>query len=232
MNDTHQNWDLASVDDLLNPAPLSLEMGITRLNDGRLVVAARTDMVGCSGAMFDWWFKFFSTTEHLKWWHPSEHIAHYGWDSHWEKGKNFIGATVHAEEGLGNKIAPLPARIKFHQPEDFFDAERLLQARHQGWLSAAVCGCISFGHDIALDEKGDPTGGRMIHVVRDTSWGCVLRSRFILGETADVEARSVPDDVGLGLMQHAHCEFSSLSRLLPSLYYGENASTVEPPNYW
>ncbi|MCZ4061505.1 hydrolase [Pantoea sp. LMR881] len=207
-------------------------MGISRLKDGRLVVAARTDMTGCTGDMFDWWFKFFSTTEHLKWWHPSEHKAHYGWDSHWKKGQNYIGATIYAEEGLGTKIAPIPAKIRFHAAEDFFSTERLMYAREQRWISTAVCGCIGFGQSITLDGKGDPIDGRMIHLIRDTGWGCVLRSRFILGETTNTDANPVADEIGLGLMQHAHCEFTSLSRLLPSLYYGENAATVEPPNYW
>ena len=232
MKNTQESWDMYSINDLLNPAPLALEMGIKRLRDGRLVVASRTDMPGCNGAMFDWWFKYFSTTEHLKWWHPSEHKAHYGWDSHWIKGENFIGATVHAEESLGGKIEPLPAKIKFHAAEDFFSTEHLIQAKAQKWLSSAVCGCIGFGQSITLDSKGDPIDGRMIHLVRDTSWGCVLRSRFILGETTETDCKPISDDIGLGLMQHAHCEFTSLSRLLPSLYYGENASTVVPPNYW
>ena len=70
----------ADMDSLLDPAPLRLETGIARLPGGGLVVAARTDLHGCKGRMFDWWFKFFQTTQHIKWWHPQDHVEHRGWD--------------------------------------------------------------------------------------------------------------------------------------------------------
>ncbi|MDU6434468.1 MAG: hydrolase [Pantoea sp.] len=229
---TDASWDLDRVDILLNPAPLRLEMGISRTADNRLVVAARTDMPGCSGKMLEWWFTYFHTTEHLKWWHPADHKAHYGWDDAWVEGKNFIGATVHAEEALA-AVSPVSAKIKFHHPEDFFTAEKIQEARSKGWLSGAVCGCIGFGTDITLDESGDPLGGRMVHLVRDTTWGCVLRSRFILGENMAGKGESVEDEIGFGLLQHCHCEFTSLSKILPSLYYAENTGeNVQPPEWW
>jgi len=45
----------------------------------------------------------------------------------------------------------------------------------------------------------------------------VLRSRFVLG---------------LGLLRHCYTEFSFLSRLLPSLYYGERANGEAVPLPW
>ena len=48
--------------DLLDPAPMHLETGIQRREDGTMLVAVRTDLHGCKGRMLDWWFTFFETT--------------------------------------------------------------------------------------------------------------------------------------------------------------------------
>ena len=40
--------------DLLDPAPMRLETGIQRREDGTLLVAVRTDLHGCKGRMLDW----------------------------------------------------------------------------------------------------------------------------------------------------------------------------------
>lgn len=92
---------LSAIDTLLNPKPLHLETGITRLGNGTLVVAVRTDLHGCKGRMLDWWFMFFETTQHIDWWHPQDHVSHNGWDDKWQRGKSYIGATIRAEEKLG-----------------------------------------------------------------------------------------------------------------------------------
>ncbi|MCM2995132.1 hydrolase, partial [Stenotrophomonas maltophilia] len=76
---------------------------------------------------------------------------------------------------------------------------------------------IGFGDHVRLDVQGDPCDGQMLHVARDTPFGCVLRSRFVLG---------------LGLLRHCYTEFSFLSRLLPSLYYGERANGEAVPLPW
>ena len=62
--------------DLLDPAPMHLETGIQRREDGTLLVAVRTDLHGCKGRMLDWWFTFFETTQHIRWWHPVDHVEH------------------------------------------------------------------------------------------------------------------------------------------------------------
>ena len=51
--DTHapRQPHLADLQPLLDPAPLRLETGITRLDNGLLVVAVRTDLHGCKGRM-------------------------------------------------------------------------------------------------------------------------------------------------------------------------------------
>ncbi|MFD2232373.1 DAPG hydrolase family protein [Phaeospirillum tilakii] len=222
---------MAYIDDLLDPAPLRLETGLSRLESGALVVAVRTDLHGCKGRMLDWWFKQFDTDQHLNWWHPLDHVAHHGWDQHWRKGKSYVGATIRAVEALGD-IPPVPAIIKFHQPTEIFAEEAYRQAIANQDVSTVVYARIGFGAAVALDANGDPTDGQMVHVVRDTSYGAVLRSRFILGQNAGATGHPLPDAIGFGLLQHCHTEFRYLSKLLPSLYWGDQANRDEVPLLW
>ncbi|MBP2310668.1 hydrolase [Azospirillum melinis] len=222
---------ITHIDDLLNPAPVRLETGISRLESGALVVAVRTDLHGCKGRMLDWWFKQFDTTRHLHWWHPLDHVEHRGWDRHWRKGENYIGATIRAVEALGD-IPPVSAVIKFHDPAELFAPEAYRMAVAGGRVSAAVYARIGFGDDVALDADGDPLDGQMVHVARDTSYGAVLRSRFILGQTGKAAGHELPDAIGFGLLQHCYTEFSYLAKLLPSLYWGDRANRGDVPLLW
>ena len=66
------------VEALLSPTPLPLETGYERLASGALHVAVRTDMRGCSGEMFEWWFRWRCDTQKYIWWHPVDHVFS-GW---------------------------------------------------------------------------------------------------------------------------------------------------------
>lgn len=221
----------ADMDSLLDPAPLRLETGIARLPGGGLVVATRTDLHGCKGRMLDWWFKFFQTTQHIKWWHPHDHVEHRGWDNAWRRGESYIGASIHAVESLAD-LPPVAARLKFHAPQEAFDAARLRAAHGNQDVSAAIYARIGFGDHIQLDADGDPRDGQMIHLARDTPFGCVLRSRFYLGLSSPRPQEDVPDVLGLNLLRHCYTEFTYLSRLLPSIYYGEHANGEAAPLPW
>ena len=221
---------LAYPDAFLSSAPLPLETGIQRMPGGELLVACRTDMDGCKGPMLDWWFKYFDTSEHLRWWHPSEHKEQIGWDDKRIRGRSYIGATTRAVQGLG-AIPPAPAVLKFHDPREFFSGDAVDRACAKGDVSAIVCATIGLGEHSRLDPDGDPLDGLMVHVMRDTTYGAVLRSRFLLGLDSAHTGRPVPDFVGLGLMQHCYCEYTYLSRVLPSLYYGD-PKNGEAPVLW
>jgi hypothetical protein len=54
-----------------------------------------------------------------------------------DKNKNYIGATIHATESLGD-IPPVPATIKFHDPAEVFDPETLKKAYADGSVSAVI----------------------------------------------------------------------------------------------
>lgn len=208
--------------DLLDPSPMRLETGIQRLDDGNLLVAVRTDLHGCKGRMIDWWFTFFETTQHIKWWHPVDHVEHQGWDDKWKRGESYYGASIHAVESLA-EIPPIPAQLKFHDPASIFGTQAVEKAMADQCVSAIIAARIGFGKHIALDKHGDPFDGQMLHVVRDTPFGCVLRSRFILG-ISNEDPQDPSDDTGLALMRHCYTEFTFLARFLPSLYFGEKAN--------
>ncbi|QOT79482.1 DAPG hydrolase family protein [Cupriavidus basilensis] len=216
---------------LLDPSPMMIETGVQRLESGALMVAVRTDLHGCKGRMFDWWFKFFDTTQHIKWWHPVDHVEHRGWDDKWRKGENYYGASIHAVESLA-EIPPVAAKLKFHDPATIFDPMKLKQALSDAHVSAVVAARIGFGEHVQLDDSGDPLNGQMLHVARDTDWGCVLRSRFVLGLDDQSTGSGPTDAMGLALMRHCYTEFTFLSRFLPSLYFGERANGEVVPLPW
>ena len=61
---------------LLQPGYLPLENGFTTLGDGQTMVAVRTNMPGCTGAMFEWWMGWHTVeAERYKLWHPRDHVA-------------------------------------------------------------------------------------------------------------------------------------------------------------
>ncbi len=128
-------WGVNDINELLRPQPLRLEMGLTRSTDGLLTVAIRTDLHGCKGRMLDWWFTFFETTQHIRWWHPHDHVEHRGWDHHWKRGERYVGASIDAVEWLA-ELPPVAARLKFHAAEEVFAPQPLHEARETQALSA------------------------------------------------------------------------------------------------
>ena len=202
---------LADANDLLEPGHLELESGYRRLPDGQLHVAAWTTLLGCSGAMVEWWFGFIETTEHYKWWHPRDHVW-CAWDGERGTGR-YVGGTHRVHETIGGELQKL--RIHFRDPSEYLDVARFEAAD----VSAAVCGRVG-----ALDAP--VWAGHLIHLVRDTHYGCEMRSRFWLGDfdppeiasDAAARAQAFPDAAGEGLLRHCHEEMSYLAGFLPGLY--------------
>lgn len=224
-----QSYELKDVAPrLLDPAPLSLEMGVVRLGSGVLHVAARTDMFECSGKMFEWWFRFACDTEQYAWWHPLDHG-----ESRWMETspQTHIGSTHLVTERLGPDAPFEEIHINFVDPAELFGNAHQ-DALERGDVSFVVAAQVGFGAEPVRDERGRPNMARMAHIARDTPWGMVLRSRFWLGEGTGappgVLREMVPDQIGLGLLHHAHTEFKYLSRILPPLYAAETKETTVP----
>lgn len=222
--------ELEEVDRLLNPDPMALEMGIERLPSGTLHVAARTDMHGCAGRMLQWWFGWLETTQHYVWWHPGDHVSS-AWEN-WSPGR-YIGAVHVVDERLGGEEV-LSLNIQFREPAELLSRAGLDAAFESGAVTGLVCGRVGVGKQAPRDDHGRMLGGRLFHVARDTSFGCVLRSHFFLGVDLPAEERraAVPDEMGLGLLKHAYSEFFVLSRFLPSLFHAESREREPAPLPW
>ena len=227
--------NLSEVSRLLDPSPMPLETGYERLADGILHVCTRTDMHGCTGKMFEWWFQFRPDTSRYKWWHPIDHGP-----SNWAKAQE--GTHISSEHIVEEKIAFLPMRpliIQFRDPSEFFDMDHFNSALSEGKISGAVVGRTGRGHTPPRQEDGALLGGRLLHIPRDTEWGCVLRSHFFSGQDLPAAGMSpeqvreeIPDEVGQALVQHAYEEFTFLSRILPALYAAENHPEIPVSRPW
>jgi hypothetical protein len=226
--------ELSEVSALLQPAPMSLETGYERFANGVLHVACRTDLHGCSGAMFEWWFRSRPDTQQYIWWHPIDHVS-----SHWREARDGTPVgSIHIVEEYFSGLPSQKLSIQFREPGEFFDARAYTQARTERRVSAAICACIAASHEPQRGADGKILGGRLLHIGRDTPWGCALRSHFYLGQDLPglgLDAAKIeeifPDVFGRALLQHCYDEFTFLSRFLPSLYIAENRSTekITPP---
>lgn len=214
----------ASIDRLLDPAPLPLEMGYERLQSGVLHVACRTDLQRCSGEMFEWWFRSRPDTPRYRWWHPLDHLS-----SEWLEGRDgtYVG-SIHKVEESFNGTPAKQLLIQFCEPGEFFSAAALVASR----ASALVCARGGESWNAPRNAAGQVMGSRLFHVGRDTDWGLVLRSHFYLGwdlpaigKSREQIVQMIPDATAPALLAHCYNEFSFLSRFLPSLFVAENRAT-------
>ncbi|CAN7374632.1 hydrolase [Trinickia sp. LjRoot230] len=226
---------LDEVDLLLDAAPLQLETGYERLSSGVLHVGCRTHMQGCTGEMFEWWFRSRPNTQQYRWWHPVDHVS-----SEWAGGETqtHVGSVHLVEE----RFTDLPAArlaIHFRDATEFFNSDRYRTARSEKRVTAAVCACVAMGHDPESVRGGHISGSRLLHIGRDTPGGLVLRSHFYLGQDLPATGKK-PDEIiamfsdefGRALLMHCYNEFTFLSRFLPALYLGDNRDKVNVPLPW
>lgn len=228
--------ELNEVDALLRPAPLPIEMGYERLPSGVLHVAIRTDMHGCTGEMFEWWFRWRCDTQKYIWWHPVDHVF-----SDWQ-GTLPEDTHVGSEHVVTEYFTGLPPEdliIQFRDPSEFFDITEWESARAENRVSCGVLGRVGFGHQPPRGDSDEVLGGRLLHVGRDTPWGLALRSHFFLGQdlpglgaTPEEVEKEISTELGISVLQHAYNEFTFLSRFLPSLFIAEHRDDRQPAVPW
>jgi len=229
---------LSETDRLLDPSPMPLEMGWERLDDGVLHVAVRTDMHRCKGEMFEWWFRFRPDTQKYVWWHPVDHVFS-DWIEVSEGNEDTHVGSIHVVEEFFSGLPADKLSIQFRDSREFFDEQAYLAARGSGAISGAVCGITGFSHEPPRAPDGRLLGGRLLHIARDTDWGCVLRSHFFMGQdlpamgmSPDQVSEMFPDRFGQALLKHCYDEFTFLSRFLPSLYIAENRDSAPVALPW
>lgn len=204
--------------DMLEPGYLPLESGIQRYEDGTVTIAALTRMPRCRAKMVHWWFGWLGGTDQYKLWHPVDHIF-----SDWAdrgNGGNYYGAKHLVHETLGGDGEVHKLRIHFRDPHEVFDPQRY--DRVDGH---AVCARVG-----SLERPINR--GHMTHFVRNTDYGCEMRTRFWLGYvhhqdlTSDlpqnvvqlVREERLTDDFCARLHRHAIEEMGYLADLLPIFY--------------
>lgn len=205
---------------LLKPGYLPFEAGYKRYEDGLLVIAARSSLMNITKEMIEWWVGYVHNSEQYSWWHKEDHVFS-DWIGERGTGK-YIGGTHIAHERLGGEeIHKL--RINFLDPSLIMDTSKFEAA-----------GVTAIHARLALD--GEPGYvAKLLHFVRDTPYGCEMRSRFWMGyfEGNDLEnnfetrTRIYPDEVGAGLLKHCHEEMSNLGIFLPELYERETGKKVK-----
>ena len=182
------------------------------LPDGTGLVAARTIMPGCKGAMIDWWFSHIHTTEQYKEWHPTEHVWS-DWKGPRDQG-TYIGGTHLIHEYLGGKQLH-KLKLNFRDPAQILDVSRFPAA----------------GVSTAIYGRGGPLNlpfwsAHVLHLVHDTPEGCVMRSRFWLGDISPavpvisglIRREMTSEDSLRGLMKHCKEEMALLAGFLPEKY--------------
>lgn len=207
-----------NINDLLKPGYLKMESGVADHTGGFKTVCALTRMPRCRAKMVEWWFGWLGGTEQYKLWHPRDHLF-----SDWEhrQAGSHIGSSHLVHEYLGGDDGPIyKLRINFREPTEFFD-----KAGYDALDGAAICAKIG-----SLEKPVNL--GRMTHFVRNTDYGCEMRSRFFLGhiesrdpdvsfseeQKTDIRSELVTDELARRLHQHATEEMGYLAELLPILY--------------
>ena len=185
------------VNQLLEPGYMPIETGYYCLSNGHIHVAVLTRMPGCNGKMVDWWFEYYLDSAAYKMWYskPPEKRKSVKRDKH---GLHISKKNIIIEDPDGGDTK---FRVHFHDPSEFLDVYRF-KARHSG---AAICANIYDFEKIPL--------GRTVHFVRDTDFGCEMRSRFWLFKGSEIEGRN--------LMHNCIEQMGDLSDLLPGLYARE-----------
>jgi hypothetical protein len=227
--------DFSARERLLDPTPMALETGYERLPSGVLHVAIRTDMRGCTGEMFEWWFAARAKDREYRWWHPLDHIS-----SDWIEGApGVIAGAIHQVEERFTGSPPEKLSIQFRDPCEYFTADAIAAARASRRVSALLCIRGGAGHDPRRTPDGAVIGTRLIHVGRDTEWGMALRSHFFLGEDlaaigmpATELEKIFPDIHAPKLLQHCYDEFSFLAGVLRGVWLAEGCQPSAVVRPW
>lgn len=212
---------------LLDQPYQAMETGWKRLENGQALVAGRTHMIACSGKMIEWWFGFVHHIEEYLWWHPRDHVWS-GWDGERGTGR-YLGGSHLVHEYIGKDLYKL--RINWRDPATVLDTSRFAEQN----ISQVMYGRIG---DLESPKENPLWFGHLVHLIQDTPDGCVMRSRFWLGDIEGMDREITPelrrsvatDALAVGLLQHCCEEMSILASFLPKLYelYHRPAETGNP----
>ncbi|MEM7359376.1 MAG: hypothetical protein AAF431_09775 [Pseudomonadota bacterium] len=213
---------------LLEPGYLPLENGYTRLDNGQVFIAVRTDMPGVTGAMFEWWMGWHHLEhQRYKLWHPRSHVGNGTLaqlsDDPTRSDKEKYMTTHFVTEYIADRCETIT--ITFDEPDVYFGQDTNLTS---GGTTALVCGRVGY-------PDKPVTVGHLIHQVRETESGTELRSRFWLGKPVLknsspnnpinkilgakwLSSLLLPKNIGHEMLVHCGMEMNHLASFLPDLY--------------
>lgn len=211
---------------MTDPGGDRVEDGVWRHPDGTMTVACTTPMPGVSARMWDWWFGWHSlSSARYRLWHPSAHVrSQLAQDRrHLPIGRpRYLGNISAVDEYIGPQMTRL--EIAFVPLADFGLDERAVDA-----LGTAICANVSL-------RKERMQTGQLVHLIEDTADGCIMHSRFHLGQLNSQVPVAGPllnlllnrpgprrklanDGVALALLQHCYEEMHHLAWILSDLHH-------------
>lgn len=211
---------------MTDPGGDGVEDGVWRHPDGTMTVACTTPMPGVSARMWDWWFGWHSlSSTRYRLWHPTAHVKSQLAEDrrHLPIGRpRYLGNISAVDEYIGAQMTRLA--IAFVPPAEFGLDERAVDT-----LGTAICANVSLRQERMQSSQ-------LVHLVEDQVDGCVMRSRFHMGQlksslplvgplvTAMVNRpgprrKLINDALGLALLQHCFEEMHHLAGILPDLYH-------------
>ncbi len=215
---------------IFDPGYLPGEKGIFMLENGTAVVANMTEFPGTKGEMLQWWFAWHGVepTRYAIW----DPYDHYGLEVSEEDRAKMIDPDLSVREkcynvhhtvyeSLVTGEAPDRIEIDFRDPADMgMDASK---------IGTDACSFMVIANTTLMAPDGSGVPVVMMHMARDTDYGCELRSRFWMGyNIIDGEpVKLIPDGMEFpkpilcNLLAHNFKEYTNLSVILPEVYAEE-----------
>lgn len=219
---------------LLDSAPLMLETGIEKLDNGAVHVAVRMCLESLTAEMLEWWFGYECDTDQYRLWHPGAHkFSEWGEYEPYHVPGNVIGTTHFIKEEMG-PMGIAEMQLKYLDPAELF-GDKLTEARERGDADVVIYGWGGVGprDQVMKNAQGYPAMMQYVGVGRDTPYGLVLRNHYWLGDEMELPKSVIEGfatkELGLYLMEHDSNEFHILSKAIPSFYLRENWEKLGKP---
>lgn len=212
---------------LCDPEPMKVENGWTKMPDGSVQVAFRTELPKVTAEMIEWWADWHPLRDdRYRAWHPTEHFGNRPLPGGTSEEKPYWGAVIFFDEDVGDGRSRL--RTEFTSPLGFGFS-------HRPFANPEVKVIISARVGDAMMTHTD-----MAHVFIQEGEGLVLRSRMWIAEhvrprlpgplvaaediAENLASRklvrdiAVPDGIGASVARHGAEEYTQLGEILPGLY--------------
>jgi transposase-like protein len=155
---------------LLDTERLPIETGYRDMQNGQMRIAVLTRMPGCKARWVEWWLKANA---------PGQKEKFTVKESKNKKILSLLTETPHSGRYIAKpKLEKLD--FKWVSPSSYFDSERLRQFKS----GAVLC------HEI---HSSLGITGITFHVIRNTEYGCEMRSHFLIDRFTEQKAKALMD---------------------------------------